>query len=261
MKHFYTKALLLLVAILAYNGISNAQTYEQQIISFLKEIPKDNISNCNGSDIMNLLTDDSQKWVENIECQNINIIKGKAGVYAKLSNNTTTPAYIKIVFKQSNLMNAYRIVSYGNNILQDDINVKIFYNNIMYTQNKFGYERTAYTSQNIDALNEVLTNFNIPIYINGDPISPMKTLNSIEVNIEPQGKSVEIQLLGFRIYYSGTEDLTEVETAVEDLESELEIRVYEYYDLMGRKLAEAPRSGVFVRKCGGKVEKLIANGR
>lgn len=261
MKHFYTKVLLILVALLACDDISNAQTYEQQIISFLKEIPKESISNCNGSDIMNLLTDDSQKWVENIECQNISIIKGKAGVYAKLSNKATTPAYIKVVFKQSNLMNAYRIVSYGNNILQEDINVKIFYNNILYTQNKFGYELTACTSQNIDALNKVLTNFNIPIYINGDPISPMKPLNSIEVSIEPQEMNVEIQLLGFRIYYSGTEDQSDISVDVEGIEAEQGIRVYEYYDLMGRRLAEAPRSGVFVRKCGGKVEKLIANGR
>lgn len=72
MKHFYTKALLL-VAIFACENIAKAQTYEQQVISFLKEIPEENIQDCSPTDIMNLLTDESKDWIENIECQNIDL--------------------------------------------------------------------------------------------------------------------------------------------------------------------------------------------
>lgn len=261
MKHFYTKALLILVSLFASWNVTKAQTYEQQVISFLKEIPEENIQNSSPTDLMNLLTDESKDWIENIECQNIDLIKGKAGIYANLSKESTDPAFIKVNFKSSKLMNAYRVVSYGNNIEQPTINVSILLNNNPYIQKSFGYVAKVDSSKDLTFLNKVLSNFDNNVYINGNPLNPLEPLSNIEILIEPRDMSIKIQLLGFRIYYSGTSDQSGIETGIKYIEKTQENNIIEYYDLMGRRLADAPQSGVYLRKCGSKVEKLVGNRR
>lgn len=260
MKHFYTKALLILVALFA---CENVFAIDNTIIAFLKENPKANITNCTSEDLMNLLTEESLEWIESIECNNVNLNRDWAGI--EMASSQTEESTIKINFKKSKLMKGIRCNPY---LIDRGVSSKIemTLNNNLYTHTG---NITAVASDLKGVSSETLLksmsstsginnkSFN---YV-GDSMQDGTFIECLSITLPIQTDITTIQFYGFRIFYSGTEDQYDISVAVEDLEAEQGIKVYEYYDLMGRRLPEAPQSGVFVRKCGGKVEKLIANER
>lgn len=263
MKHFYTKVLLL-VAVFSFMHTIYAQEvkYYNTVIAFLKETPKTSVNGCTFNDLMNLLTEESLKWVESIECSNVNFYGGNAGI-EMMSIDENKLSSIKINFKRSNSMKVYRCNPFL--VYRDEsIPVKFEINNesYSYTGSIDAQAETImkYTNQGILNIMTGTTAISKPFFYTGNPITNT-SLESLQIIIPYQNGNPKIQFYGFKIFYTGTEDLSEVETAVEDLEAEQGIKVYEYYDLMGRRLPEAPNGGIYVRKCGGKVEKLIANGR
>ena len=260
MKHFYTKALLLLGAVFASE---NVLAIDNTIIVFLKENPKANITNCTSEDLMNLLTEESLEWVESIECCNVNLNRDWAGI--EMVSSQTEESSIKINFKKSKLMRGIRCNPYLiDRGVSSTINMTL--NNTPYTHTG---NITAIASDLKGVSSETfLKSMSSTSGINnksfnyvGNSMQDGTFIECLSIKLPIQTDITTIQFYGFRIYYSGTEDQSDISVAVEDLEAEQGIGVYEYYDLMGRRLAEAPQSGVYVRKCGGKVEKLIANGR
>lgn len=262
MKHFYTRALLLLVALFSFVNIAKSQNINT-VIAFLKETPKASITDCTSEDLMNLLTEESKEWIESIECQNINLDNQKSGVQMDVSLGSEYPSFITINFNKKNALQAISLFAYAIDCDNKESPIWISINNETAQTYKVGYDSKAYInncSAIIDAMNFKSNSINVPnIAVTGLNQNPLK---SCKIEIKPDNMARRIQFYGIRVYHNNNPiDISDISVAVEDLEAEQEIRVYEYYDLMGRRLAEAPRSGVFVRKCGGKVEKFIANGR
>lgn len=265
MKHFYTRALLLLVAVFAFDNIANA---DYTTISFLKSKVYEN-QEC---------TEDNFK--EYYECNHPDFITGMSFQNVKLKTSTTstlscgiwleakpkpeTQSIVDILFNPNSAMNITQIDILGyKKDVPTGAKLKLQWNDTEREVSISGSSNPP-ASYDFSYLQKVIMNETNEInklstaFITQNYIEPVKNLKII---LSPyNGESCGIQVVGIRFKYSSTTDLSEVETAVEDLEAEQGIRVYEYYDLMGRRLAEAPQRGVYVRKCGGKVEKLIANG-
>lgn len=269
MKHFYTKALLILVTVFAFDNIANA---DYTTYTFINKNPKTEIE-CLSDNILEFMkefnetTEVSEINIDDIECNDIflKVTSSKpnnCGLILRSNKDENKIAYLKLKFNPKNLFKATRIIIIG---YSRDISASTNTNlTLKYNENNIDFSLTqTYTTEKTN--NEIESALIAPSILlktlNSGVINPIEALSELELILNPSQNNTEYQLLGIRIYYNEVVDLSEVETAVEDLEVEQGIRVYEYYDLMGRRLAEAPQSGVYVRKCGGKVEKLIANGR
>lgn len=262
MKHFYTKTLLILVALFACENIAKAQN-TNSIIAFLKETPKTAKTNCSSEDLANLLTDDSKQWVESIECQNINLDNLRSGVQMAVGIDSENSSYITINFNKKKIMQSISLFVYANDCDNNESPMWISINEEEAKSNKVGFNVKSYInncSAIIDAMNIKANSINVPnVPMTGLNQIPLK---SCKIEIKPDNRSRKIQLYGIRVYHNNNPiDISDISVAVEGIEAEQGIKVYEYYDLMGRRLPETPKSGVYVRKCAGKVEKLIANGR
>ena len=264
MKHFYTKVLIIIIAIFSFVNIAKSQNVNT-VIAFLKETPKASITDCTSEDLMNLLTEESKEWIESVECQNINLVNQRTGIQLTPFDDITQPTYLKITFNKKTILQAISIFFYGNGY-DKDIPVNFYINDELKQSQAFDYSMTAYDASNTNILQNLkgsgtytvpqisFTGYNPPILLKSCKIEIPNIYNSNQNKI--------IIFYGIRVYHNNIPiDISDISVAVEDLEAEQEIKVYEYYDLMGRRLAEAPRNGVFVRKCGGKVEKFVANGR
>ena len=259
MKHFAIKMLLL--SFLCVSITFNASSYETAVISVLKEIPKKSINECTGEDIMNLLPEESVKWIESIECNNISIEGNKAGILINIYKDNSNSSYIRFNFKNTLMLNTFRVVTFGNNIDQSQFPANIYVNDKEYTSGFFGYNSSVSTSKDCADLIKKIRNSSVTIYINGPEIMPLQPLKSIEVNMPSTNTVGKIQFLGFRIFYDGVVDNSDIETAVSELQVEEDEKSVEYFDMMGRRLPEAPAKGIYIRKCGSKVEKLTASSK
>lgn len=261
MKHFYTR-FLLLAALLVYGN--EAYAVENTAIAFLKQAPESSINNCTPEDLKNLLTDEALGWVESIECNNVNLEKGIAGI-EMISSQETEKSFIRINFKKSKLMNGVRCNPYL--IYRDNygtaVNFEINEASYSYT-GTINADPSSFLKNSNSSILDYMTGkktFSKSFNYVGGQLSDTY-IESIQINEPVQNGNPRVQFYGFRIFYSGTADKSDVETTVEDIaETEQGEKVYEYFDLMGRRLPEAPESGIYLRICGGKVEKLIAGRR
>jgi lipoprotein len=262
MKHFYTKTLLILVALFACENIAKAQN-TNSIIAFLKETPKTAKTNCSSEDLTNLLTDDSKQWVESIECQNINLDNIKSGVQMAVNIGSEFPSSITINFNKKKALQPLSLFIYANDCDNNESPMWISINDTEAQSNKVGFNVKSYINNCaaiIDAMNFKSGSIDVPnVPMTGLNQIPLK---SCKIEIKPDNRSRKIQLYGIRVYHNNNPiDISDISVAVEGIEAEPGIKVCEYYDLMGRRLPEEPQSGIYVRKCGEKIEKLIANGK
>lgn len=270
MKHFYTKALLIIVGLLAFSNITKA---DYTTISFLKKEPIESIS-CENTEAYELIKqensnpDINNNFVTNITCDNIELKQPgthvRAGLWFVTNRDPYKVSSIVLNLNPRFAMKVFRVMLIGYpQGIPTDHRISLFCNGNDILMNTYNNETINAKKSFAEIQTEVFkSNPSLSYILNSGTIDSDDALTQLKIELKPTVyENCEYQLLAIRLYYNEVVDLSEVETAVEDLEAEQGIKVYEYYDLMGRRLPEAPKSGVFVRKCGGKVEKLIANER
>lgn len=262
MKQLYFLPLLLSL-FFPFLSVS-AQTTEEIkspiAFSFLnKTASMDRTGNCTQEDVMNLLDDNSKKWIASVECNDVSLNNGIYGLDMGTRYVGTIDEMlpsIKFNFISQQLFKAIRIRIYG-----------------------------EYKGQNINP---------VTLELNGEPISmegqlgkfsatdgifkgwqygSSALLQSIPVrSITIKGNCEDIKIVGMSIYFSGMEEGSEeggddgedngddnpgVSTGVNGVQQDASA-TYEYFDMQGRRLKSAPVSGLYIRRSAGKTEKLIA---
>lgn len=256
-------AKICLVTALLFTGTIAAMAQTQNaIISFLKEVPKGNIRNCTGEDLINLLDDDAKKWVESIECNNIDIVSGRSGVLINGSVENENDSWIKIRFKTTSLMNCLRINTYAI-ILDNKTPVTL-----MFDENEYLKKTIEFYNKNLlsmsardiyDAINKNYTTTVQPT--GGSEIEPSLPLHSVSICIPKQKQNANVQFYGFRIFYNGITVENDISTGVSSTHESSENEKPVYYDLTGVRSAVPPASGIYIRKTGNRIEKIVAGGR
>ncbi|MDE6070983.1 MAG: hypothetical protein K2G53_00350 [Muribaculaceae bacterium] len=260
-KKFVT-IIMVTLAVICHCGIINAQTPGNVIIGLLSETPTRTISDCNGQDLMTLLSNDGKEWIESIECQNVDIVAGQAGAQLVTTADTTEPSYIKFNFKTSPLLKATNVTFYGNDRLDKEVAPSIIVNDLPCVSNA-NYSKFKHIT---DADNASAAA--IQVAIENPEISSIRQLSngriytqldnnliqSCEIAVNANER-VNIQLFALRVFYSGQETNSQ-SSVVEDLESA--ITDVKYFDLQGRELKDAPQKGIYLRHANGKTTKHIA---
>ncbi len=243
---------------------------DSQVISLLKSLPKQSVTDCTPDQLMDLLDDASLEWVESIECKYINLNPTYAGVI--IGSNTTgeNSSYIKFNFKKEKLMKMYTLWAFGAGMDVETTKVEIYLNDTMIKEGEWGYYTTS-SQQDIDKIFTAITKGSgmPPYFTYTSDKSESKAAYSIKVSIPYQSVADNCRFYGFRIYYDGTVDASELEsgssteeeddipTIVEEIEHSAQSTV-EYYDIFGRRLPQKPNSGLYIRRIGAKTEKLLA---
>ena len=256
-------AKICLVTALLFTGTIAAMAQTQNaIISFLKEVPKGNIHNCTGEDLINLLDDDAKKWVESIECNNIDIVSGRSGVLINGSVENENDSWIKIRFKTTSLMNCLRINTYAI-VLDNETPVTLMFDENEYLKKTivdYNKNLLSMSAQNIyDAINKNNTTTIPPTA--GSEIDPSLPLHSVFICIPKQKQNANVQFYGFRIFYNGITVENDISTGVSSTHESSENEKPVYYDLTGVRSAVPPASGIYIRKTGNRIEKIVAGGR
>lgn len=261
MKSFATITAIIIASICVATHSIPAHSASKQIIALLNTTPTQTITDCTPEDLMNLLTDTSKEWVENIECYNVNINKGKSGV--TLEGNAGTEAYIKFNFKPGKAMQMINLKAYCEDLDNYGINIVIDCNGDFIANGSVGLNGNLdnYSAkeiyESIDKGDLVKQSFGPSIRF--DPVIPVK---SLKIYIPSNTSlSYRIKFYAFAIYYDSiVEPEEEIMTSVDEIQLESQ-SPKEYYDLMGRKLPSEPQSGLYILKTSSKVEKRIANNK
>ncbi len=255
---YYNRIMTLAVAFitLAFNADAEIRN---TVIAFLKETPKANVYDCTAADLMDLLTDESKEWIEGIECRNINILSGKAGVEMCASTENKESSYIKFNFKTSTVMCAIRCNPYlclrGNS----DVTLKMDMNGEGYgcTGNISEYANGLYENGTYNTILDYITGkatYKYSFNLEGDRIDPSSPLSSLTIEEPYQSDSPRIQFYGFKVFYDSIDTPTSVESIIDSGVKDS----FEYFDLTGRRLLSVPEKGIYLRKSGNRVEKIIA---
>lgn len=259
MKHFAIKMLLL--SFLCISIRFNATAIDNVVIAFLKEQPTQKIQNCTGEDLMNLLTDESLKFIESIDCSNIKLENRISGITLETKIKGGPVSFIKINFKATTLLNCIRINSFGNT-RDNPTPIDLQYNDTPYSNKVFGENRDTYNNGTSEEILTAIKKDNLAVpSITGDLISPAVPLHNITLILPSEYNENRLQFYGFKIYYDGIVDESDIETAVTELPAENVEKSIEYFDMMGRRLPEVPAKGIYIRKCGSNVEKIAASGK
>lgn len=258
MKHFAIKMLLL--SFLCVSITFNATAIDNVVIAFLKEQPTQKILNCTGEELMNLLTDESLEFIESIECKNIDIIQNRAGVRMNITANEESSSNIELKFKNSHMPNAIRITGFGMLLENSNTIIEIICNDQEVAKGNFTYGSKMLETKYQQIYSEIKNNkWQDKTITNKENFTPSIPIKSITINIPSQSDNNTIQFYGIKIYYDGVVDNSDIETAVTEFQAKENAKSIEYFDMMGRKLPEAPAKGIYIRKCGSKVEKLTAS--
>lgn len=261
MKHFTIKMLLLFF--LCFNTLLSRAQNTNTVIAFLRHTPKTSITDCTSEDLMNLLTNESLDWIESIECKNIRTDNLKAGLLISISKDNPTSAYISFKFKSNCIMPAISFFAYGNDLDNTNSKVNIYINDELKKDSSFSLDDKSYSNNCtyiLDGLNFKNGGANVPsIPVTG--FTPAIPIRSCKIEIPKQNKNVRIQFYGIRVFHNSPIDESDIETIVAEFQAEEDEKSIEYFDMMGRRLPEAPANGIYIRKCGSKVEKLTATGK
>lgn len=233
---------------------ATAQTTEVTIsnkeFSFLNKIPSTTKSDCASQDIIDLMDDACKEWISSVDCSDVQIQADHAGFYLRKSGNSTPS--ITLNFNSNQLFKVTRVWLYGR-----DYNVKP-----------------------ILKVNGVEVNMETAL---ADPGSAVKkdqnlatwkhcastTIDNIPLkNLTIVSNSGDLEIVGFKLFFSGMEEGSDeggdngddnpgVSTRVNGVQQDASA-TYEYFDMQGRRLKCAPVSGLYIRRCAGKAEKLIA---
>lgn len=247
---------------------------DSQVISLLKSLPKQSVTNCTSDQLMDLLDDASLEWVESIECEYINLDPSYAGVI--IGSNTTgeNSSYIKFNFKKEKLMKMYNLWAFGAGMDVETTKVEIYLNDELIKEGVWKYNTNTTTSpatDNTKIFTAITGASGMPPYFTyTSDKSDSKPAYSIKVSIPYQSNRDKCRFYGLRIYYDGTVDASELESGSENVEEEDDIptmveeielsaqSTVEYYDMLGRRLPQKPISGLYIRRTGSKIEKLNA---
>ncbi len=248
-----------LLAIILFPFLS-AQALDQVTISFLKKAPSAN-NNCSESDIMDLIEGDGAEWISSIECNGVSTLSSWPGIRLNGIEGAAEPASMKFTMKAGpqlkvSYIQFYCIDTDGNDykmsVSLNDGATNLLTGSLAY-KSSFGTTDYPTLRQRIEpgAVNEldrVRTVGNL---------DPLVELSNFEFQVGPLNKeSNRVQILAIRIYYDGT--TTNISSGLDLIQGkELNIPV-EYYDLQGRRLNAIPADGIYLRKTGSKIEKLIA---
>lgn len=260
MKHFATIAAIVIASICVTTHSIPAYPATQQIISLLNSTPNQNITGCTPQDLMNLLTDTSKEWVESIECYNVNIEKGKAGV--TLQGTAGTEAYIKFNLKSDKFMQMINIRAYCEDTDDNKVDIIIDCNGNNILDKKVSL-KSNFDSNSAQLINESIQNGSgnyLPTFIiPSSRFNPAIPVKSLKIYIPSStNESFRIKFYAFAIYYDSIEEAEEeIITSVDEVQQDTQ-SPKEYYDLMGRKLSAEPQNGFYILKTGSKVEKRIA---
>ena len=258
MKHFAIKMLIL--SFLCVSITFNATAIDNVVIAFLKDQPTQKIQNCTGEELMNLLTDESLEFIESIECKNIDIIQDRAGVRMNITANEESSSNITLKFKNSRVPNATRITGFGTLLENDKTTIEIMCNDQEIAKGNFTYGSKISEIKYQQIYSEIKSNkWQYLTVTNKENFTPPIPVKSVTINIPSQSDNNTIQFYGIKIYYDGVVDESDIETAVAELPAENVEKSIEYFDMMGRRLPEAPAKGIYIRKCGSKVEKIAAS--
>ncbi len=260
MKHFAIKMLLL--SFLCISITFNATAIDNVVIAFLKEQPTQEILNCTGDELMSLLTDESLEFIESIECKNINIIKNRAGVRMNITANEKSSSIITLKFKNSHVPNATRITGFGALLENSNTIIEIMCNDQEIAKGNFTYGSKISEMKYQQIYSEIKNNKWQHLTItNKENFTPPIPVKSITIDIPSQSDNNTIQFYGIKIYYEDIVDNSDIETSVAELPAENVEKSVEYFDMIGRRLPEVPAKGIYIRKCGSKVEKIAASGK
>ena len=249
---------LLLSLFFPFLSVSAQDTEEPTsplVITFLSKIPTQDVSDCSSENIMNLLNETGLTWITSIECDNVSMTSGNGGFYINKSGEKVPS--ITFNFRKDKLLKLKRVWLYGSNYLEPSINC---------VNPTIEINGEVVELQN-DFMNKT-TNLGDTDY------SKWKSCNTVEINSKPLKQlklisgSTTTEIVGMRLFFSGMEEGSEeggdngdenpgVSTGVAGVQQDASA-TYEYFDMQGRRLKCAPVSGLYIRRCAGKTEKLIA---
>ena len=241
----------------------SAQTTEEPtsplVITFLSKIPTQDVSDCSPEDIMNLLNDTGLTWISSIECDKVRLARGNGGFY--INKYVDDVPSITFNFRNDKILKLTRVWLYGSNYLD---------------------AASKCVSPTIEINGEVVELQNVfadkTSNLGDTDYSKWKSCNTVEINYKPLKQlklisgSTTTEIVGMRLFFSGVEEGFEeggddgedngddnpgVSTGVNGVQQDATAS-YEYFDMQGRRLKSAPVSGLYIRRCAGKTEKLIA---
>ena len=260
-KKFVT-IIMVTLAVICHCGIINAQTSGNVIIGLLSETPTSTKSNCDGQDLMTLLSNDGKEWIESIECLNVDIVAGQAGAQLTLIQDNTQLSYIQFNFKQSPLLKATNVSFYGFELIGNEFQPRLYINDILTDASGDKYFKrstnstltTSTTASDIElGIQNKAGGVTPPrIYVTNLGDNGLVRSCKIELNAN---SNIRIPLYAIRVFYSSQETNSQ-SSVVEDLESD--ITDVKYFDLQGRELKDAPQKGIYLRQANGKTTKHIA---
>lgn len=254
MKQLYFVPLLLSLffPFLSVSAQDTEVTISNKEFSFLNKIPSTTKNECSSQDIIDLMDDACKEWISSIDCSDVQVQAEHAGFYLRKLGNSS----ITFNFNNKQLFRITRVWLYGRgNNVKPIIKVNGVEVDMESALGSPGSE--VQKDQNLSAWKSCAS-------VKIDNI-PLKNLTIIS-------NSPDSEIVCFKLFYSGMEegpeeggddgedngdDNPDVSTGVNGVLQDATAS-YEYFDMQGRRLKSAPVSGLYIRRCAGKTEKLIA---
>lgn len=275
MKRLHLAALLFNCLLL----IATPASAETLLISFLKQNFTSDQSPLSETVIMNkLINDDAKEWVNSISPYNLMIQKNTSTSYYSgfkfepaLNRNDVDSAYIKISFNPECLMKATKITLYTSIAIQTDPTPDVFVQingkeiemdgNISYNTYQKSSASTLLSSINKSIQNNTYNQYAWSSYkLDEIPLENLKIQDNYDGNNTKKSPWSPIQLFAIAVEYTGTVSANDLRTAIHEID-DAEACIPTFYDMLGNRLPSAPQQGLYIRKTGNRVEKLIGNGK
>lgn len=225
------------------------------LIAFNSRIPSSG-NNCSGVEALDLLGTGSE-WVESMECTGVSMVAGWPGLRLSGVPGSADGASMKIVFRKDEVIKALRIRLLGAGLESSPAKIALKVNGKDLNTPDIPVRSSLPGS--VVALDEALNEStqNVLAWSSSDLIDPAEALKEIEITVLPvDGETNRIQIVGLRIFNSGTEVIPDISSTVESVKQE-PVAEYEYFDLYGRRLSGKPDRGIFIRRAERKSDKII----
>lgn len=250
---------LLLPAVLLL-PVAGAQAASPQTIAFNAQIPSSQVLSLTAQEVKEMIAMGSE-WIESVECNNVGVERGRAGVVLRTpkEGEGVIPGSITLNFAKTSYMNASRIRIIGaTNSFEQNVVLMVNGKNVGVPSN-FTVPTNDPWSLSLTELKQKLsdTSSNLPSKAS-DAINPAEPLKKLTLELPATNEGANaFQLVGFRVYFS-SETPGDINTGIEEVSEEASAET-EYYDMQGRRLAGAPSQGLYIRRCGSRIEKILAH--
>lgn len=262
MNKLSTIALTFAVTFALNSHIIVAQNTGNVIIGLLKSMPKKTVYNCEGEDLTDLLTEGGEQWIESIDCHNVDIIGGIAGIQLSINPDTGYKAFVQFNFKTSPLLVATNVSFYGNDKDNKNLQGTLLVNDqvrIPYNNDYFTLKSNIVKADAADILDHIEkgTGNLMPSRIFTTDLDNNNQITSCRLEFNSEEISDNIQIFALRIYYNDIID--DLGSSINELYNESNKTEIRYFDLQGRELTRIPETGVYLMKSNGKITKHIAH--